>query len=130
MRPGRADRDAEVLGDPLGELARDVELAHRRLVAALGPGHGRDGELVGDARVVDAERGGKEAGADEAMRARIARRQHGGSGERCRYGCSSAHGYLFAWDGGMGGAGPKSPASRFSGQTIKRRTGARVTRRE
>src|SRR5207248_821548 len=59
MRPGLADRDAEVLGDALGELAGDVDLARRRVVAVLEDGHGRERQLVGDAWVVDIEGGGK-----------------------------------------------------------------------
>ena len=37
MGPGRADRDGEIVGDPLGELAGNIGLAHRRIIAGLDP---------------------------------------------------------------------------------------------
>ena len=62
---GRAERYREILGDPLGELAGYIALPDRRNVAGLEAVDGRKRQFVVDAGIVDAERGRKEAIADD-----------------------------------------------------------------
>jgi hypothetical protein len=63
----RAERDREVLGDPLGKLRGNVTLPHRRIVAGIETVDGRNGQFVVDAGIVDAERGREKAIADDLV---------------------------------------------------------------
>ena len=60
-RVGRAERDREILGDPLGKFAGNIALADRRNIAGLEGIDGGNGKLVVDAGIVDRERCRKEA---------------------------------------------------------------------
>src|ERR1700730_7414851 len=61
----RAERYREIFGDPFGELSGYIALPHRRNVAGLEAVDRRKGQFIVDAGIVDAERGGKEAIADD-----------------------------------------------------------------
>src|SRR5262249_43764935 len=64
---GRAKRNRKVLGDPLGEFARDIALSHRRNVAGVETIDGGKRQLVIDAGNVDGERGREKAIADDLV---------------------------------------------------------------
>ena len=64
---GRAERYREILGDPLGKLAGNIALPHRRNVAGVEAVDGWKRQLVVDAGIVDAERGREEAIADDLV---------------------------------------------------------------
>ena len=61
---GCADRDREGLGNSFRKFSREIALSERRVVAGLEIGDRREGKLVVHTGVVDAERGRKEAVAD------------------------------------------------------------------
>src|SRR5689334_18060819 len=61
----RTKRYRKILGDPLGELAGDIALSHRRNVAGLEIVDRWKRQLVIDAGIVDGERGREEAIADD-----------------------------------------------------------------
>ena len=71
LRPGGADRNAEIRGDAFRQFAGHVPFGGRRHVGGPRPRYGRQRQLIGDARIVGGKRGGKEARADEAMGERI-----------------------------------------------------------
>jgi hypothetical protein len=60
--------DAKVWRDRLRILAPDVELLSGWLIAILEVRNGRQGQLVGDARIVNRQRCGKEPVTDDTMR--------------------------------------------------------------
>ena len=70
LDPFLLERDTKVRRDRLGILPGDVQLLRGRIVAVLEPGDCRKRQLVGDARVVDVYRCGKETIADDAVSAR------------------------------------------------------------
>src|SRR5579862_164066 len=78
MRPGRRDRNGEILGDAFGVFAGDVEFLDRRIVAGLESRYRRHRQFVGDAGVVDGKRRREHAVADDLMAAREAHRRRGG----------------------------------------------------
>src|ERR1700757_1874185 len=67
LRPVLADRYAEILGDPLGEIDTDIPLRGRWHIRGLRPGHSWKRHFVGDTGVVGYERGGKKTGANKTM---------------------------------------------------------------
>ena len=68
LAPVLADRDADILGEALGKLARNVPLLAGRLVAGARPGDRRQRQFVGHAGVVDRQCRGKKSCADKAVR--------------------------------------------------------------
>ena len=59
------ERHCERLGDPFGELSGEIELSEGGIVSGLDTRDGRKREFVVDAGIVNAERGRKEAVADD-----------------------------------------------------------------
>ena len=62
---GRSKRHRERLGDAFGKFGRYIALPEGGIVAGLEIGDGRKGQFIVDAGIVDAERRGKEAVADD-----------------------------------------------------------------
>jgi len=111
VRPSIADGNAEILGNALRQLDRNIPFGRRRHIPGLRPHDCRKRNLVGDARIVGGESRGQKPWPDKAMRLRFDGRHR--QEEQCKRECTH-----------------DVPATRFTEQSISKESPAPAENRE